>query len=372
MGKLEPFKEEIRRLVEDYDLSGVRVLEEIRAKGYTGGYGILQTFISPIRKDLHRDLVVRFETPPGVQSQVDWAERFGRILHEGLWRSLNLFVMTLGYSRYMAGEFTVSQRLEVLEDCHIRAFREVGGVTREILYDNMKTVILDVDKQILNPKFLDFAGHYGFVPKVCQPYRAQTKGKVERVIGYIRDNFFKGRSFADLGHLNRMFGSWLKETANKRVHGTTGEIPEIRLQQERTHLIAIEGKRDYETRILEPRTVARDCYMTFHGNRYSIPWQYGANLVFVCVTSDERVQIFHDGQLIATHVLERGRGKTVTIEEHHKGLWKEVMGRKEGMMQVGEILPGILSTWQAVPEVEKRDLTIYESLPLQFSEGEGS
>lgn len=201
---LDPFKDYIRQRVIKHDLSAVRIFAEIREKGYRGGKTVLKEFIGPLRREQRRDLVIRFETEPGQQAQVDWAEGFGRIWHQGRWRRLNLFVMTLGYSRFLTGEFTVSERLPVLLDCHIHAFRSFGGCPKEALYDNMRTVV-DPTTRVINPRFLDFARYYGFAPRLCEPMRAQTKGKVERVIGYVRDNFFKGRSFADLGHLNRQF-----------------------------------------------------------------------------------------------------------------------------------------------------------------------
>ena len=219
---------------------------EIAAQGYSGGMSQLRCYLRRIRPALPNDPVVRFETAPGEQMQVDWIEvRKGN-------HPLYAFCATLGYSRASYVEFVTDMKVSTLIDCHQNAFVALGGVTRRILYDNMKTVVLERDVDGLGTHryhagFLDYAKHCGFVIKLCRPYRARTKGKVERFNGYLRRSFYvplaaklkqAGRQL-DRVTANSEVRYWLKEVANERIHGTTDMRPRERLQEERAHLQAI-------------------------------------------------------------------------------------------------------------------------------------
>lgn len=232
--KLDPFKEYLtERLREFPELCAVTLFEEIRARGYEGGQTRVNTFTRPLRVP-RREPVVRFETEPGHQAQVDWAH-LGRHELAGITTSLYLFVMVLGYSRALYAEVVTSTELAVFLSCHVHAFSQLGGMPREILYDNQKQVVLSREKEGVkfHPGLLAFAGHFGFSPRVCRPYRARTKGKVERAIGYLKDRFFCGRSFRDLADLNAQLACFIEEVANVREHATTGERPVDRLALER-------------------------------------------------------------------------------------------------------------------------------------------
>jgi transposase len=231
--KLDPYKDYlVARLAEFPELSAAALCEEIRAQGYGGGISILKEFTRPYRKR-RREPVVRFETPPGRQAQVDWAE-LGRHELGGRPLTLHLFVMVLGFSRALYAEAVTAEDLESFLACHARAFAYFGGMPAEVLYDNAKVVVLSRSAAgpRYNPGLLDFAGRYGFAPRLCRPYRAQTKGKVERSIGYLRDRFFVGRRFSSLEDLNAQLLTWLDGVANRREHGTTGERPIERLARE--------------------------------------------------------------------------------------------------------------------------------------------
>ncbi|MBP0447910.1 IS21 family transposase [Roseomonas sp. SSH11] len=221
-------------------LEATVLLRELRERGYTGGYTILKEHLAELRPVIVPAPVVRFETPPGGQMQVDWA-----VIRRGADR-LSVFVATLGWSRAAYAEFVEDERLETLLSCHEHAFLAFGGVPEEVLYDNMRTVVLERDRygrgrHRFHPGFLDFAGHCGFRPRLCQPYRAQSKGKVERFIRYLRGGFWvplASRMAAegivvDRAAANLAVGRWLREVANARVHATTGEVPLVRLEAER-------------------------------------------------------------------------------------------------------------------------------------------
>jgi transposase len=226
-GKLDPYKEYlIARLTEFPRLSVEKLFVEISAQGYSGGKTILADFTRPYRQARHRNSDIRFETPPGKQAQVDWAE-LG--IHEvgGRRMRLSLFLMVLGYSRMMYAELVTDETQATFLACHEHAFAFFGGMTEEILYDNAKVVALQHNREgvVFNPALLDFAGRCGFKPKACHPYRPQTKGKVERSVRYIRDSFLEGERFAGLEDMADRLAAWLDNVANIRVHATTRQRP---------------------------------------------------------------------------------------------------------------------------------------------------
>ena len=233
--KLDPYRENIRSLIDEHNLSAVRILEEIRKFGYDGGYTILKDYCYELRKDRRIQAVYRYETEPGKQSQVDFGE-FGYIDMDGKRRKLYAFSMILGYSRMRYAEFTTDISTENVIKMHLNAFSFFGGFTDKILYDNLKQVVIDrkikASESRFNPKFMDFAEYYGIVIRLCYPYRPETKGKIENTIKYLRYNFFNGRTFSDLNDLNNQCREWLQKV-NSQVHGTTHEIPLQRLKDEK-------------------------------------------------------------------------------------------------------------------------------------------
>lgn len=244
--KLDPFKhyigERVKAAAPEW-IPAIVLLRELRALGYAGGYSILKDHLATLRPVAKVEPLIRFETEPGRQMQADFATiRRGR-------DRLAVFIATLGWSRAAYVEFVTDERLETLLSCHEHAFYFFSGVPREVLYDNMRTVVTDRDQygpglHRYNRTFLDFAHHYGFLPRLCRPYRARTKGKVERFIGYLRGSFYvplasqlrAERLMVDRDTANARVGTWLREVANARVHATTGEVPRVRLGLERERL----------------------------------------------------------------------------------------------------------------------------------------
>lgn len=216
---------------------------EIVERGYIGGMSQLRAFLRSIRPATPADPVVRFETEPGEQMQIDWVE-----FRKGS-EPLYAFCATLGYSRASHVEFVSDMKVGTLIDCHQKAFIALGGVPKRLLFDNMKTVVLerDVDgpgEHRYHVGFLDYAKHCGFVIKLCRPYRARTKGKVERFNGYLRRSFYvplasrlqQAGLQLDVATANAEVRRWQKEVANERLHGTTGCKPADRLREEQPHL----------------------------------------------------------------------------------------------------------------------------------------
>lgn len=244
--KLDPYPgylEQRLRAAQPPWLPATGLYREIALLGYRGGLSRLRQFMPGLRIARPAEPVVRFETPPGQQMQCDWIV-FRRGPHP-----LSAFVATLGWSRASYVEFVTDAKLETLLACHELAFEWFGGVPREVLYDNMKTVVLERDvygpgEHRFQPAFLDFAGHYGFVPRLCHPYWARTKGKVERFNGYLRPSFYNPLVSRlaqdglplDADTANAAVRTWLPEVANVRVHGTTGQVPHRQWQMEQAFL----------------------------------------------------------------------------------------------------------------------------------------
>lgn len=216
------------------------LFNEIKDKGYQGSLSLLRHFV---RKHLPKpkpEPLIRFETEPGKQMQVDWGQMRGGK------NPIHAFVAILGYSRMLYVEFSQKMDFDSLANCHRHAFDYFGGVPREGLYDNMKTVVLKRDayrpnEHRFNPKFWQFAKDYGFIPRLCKPYRAKTKGKVERMVSYTKYSFYiplmtrlqQSGIEIDVDTANREVMHWLDEVANQRVHQTTMTIPFERIHQER-------------------------------------------------------------------------------------------------------------------------------------------
>jgi transposase len=230
--KIDRFREMIQTRLEQYPrLSATRLHEEIRAAGYDGGYTQVKEYVREVRPGQTPDPVVRFETPPGLQAQVDFAE------FRLPWGKRYALLVVLGYSRLLWLQFYPRQTLSVLTQALECAFEAFGGVPAELLFDQMKAVIIDDQREIggrllENLEFARFAAHWGFRIRACRPYRARTKGKVERPIRYVRQNFFYGREFLNDADLNQQALSWMYQTANARIHRTTGEVPRVRFERD--------------------------------------------------------------------------------------------------------------------------------------------
>jgi transposase len=252
--KLDPYKAIVQTRLEAYpELSGVRLLEEIRAAGYTGSYTQLKAFLRSVRPQPTPEPVIRFETPPGRQAQVDFA-RF-----QFPWGVRYALMVVLGYSRLLWLRFYARQDMHTLFGGLEEAFAFFGGVTHELLFDQMKAVItkdlrLLGGQLVLNLEFLRFARHWEFTPRACRPYRAQTKGKVERPISYVRDNFVYGREFLGDGDLDEQRLRWLEQRANVRTHQTIKEQPIVRFEREERLLLKPLAERAYQSLVLvEPK-----------------------------------------------------------------------------------------------------------------------
>lgn len=318
---IDPYRDYLKARVEAYpSLSGRRLLREIRALDYKGSYTTLTDYLRTVRPVEQAGFEQRFETPAGKQGQVDFAQFKVSFRREPqVTRVVWLFSMVLGFSRYLFGRFVWRQTLDMVVRCHIEAFSEFGGVPEEILYDRMKTAVVgepEPGEILYHPTLLSLAAHYGFRPKACRSYRPKTKGKVERPYRYVRQDFFLAGQFEDLEDLNRQFDVWRAETAHPRVHGTTGRIILEAFQEERPALKALPVGVFNDVLCLE-RRVTHDGMVSVDGNLYSVPDTTRARRVEVH-RSATQLQIFEQGQLIATHPLLTGRGQRHLAHGHRQ------------------------------------------------------
>lgn len=368
--KLDPFKEHVKARLEEFDLPATVLLREIKELGYGGGISILKEFVAECKGEQVAGVIERFETLPGRQAQLDWAE-CGTIIENGERRKLYAFVFVLGYSRMMFARFTTSMKQPVLLACLREAFERLG-VPKELLVDNMKTA---VDRHALgeevrfNSAFLDFCEHYETLPVACPPYWPRAKGKVESGVKYLKGSFLVGREFTDLADLNGQLDAWLDGVANVRVHGTTREWPLDRYAREVTALRPAAATPRFDTRELLIRKVQSDSHVRLAGSAYSVPPRAVGRMVHVRIQRlevGEAFEVIHDGRVIAQHELVAA-GQRVSLPEHARSIREAAKAARKPQAprkRFTQVLPdvGELQPIQAAPVVQTRSLAEYERL----------
>lgn len=321
--KVEPFKSYLEERLSAGVWNAVVLLAEIKTRGYTGEYTAIKDYLRPLRKQARTVAVRRFETPLGHQAQLDWGD-LGHLETADSRKTLYGFVFTLGHSRTMFADVATDTRIATLLRLHEAAFAEIGGVPREILYDRMKTVVLGTDERgetKWNPLFVDFATYWGFTPRACRAYRPQTKGKVESGVGYLRKNFLCGREASSLTDLRAQLRTWIWQVANQRIHGTTHQHIFTAWQKEKPYLLPlVAGRAAFPYAAEEKRKVSRDAFVSFQGNRYSVPWRVAGQEVQLR-ESEGQLLIHRLGECLAAHLLcPSGAHQAVTIAAHHEGI----------------------------------------------------
>ena len=326
VSKLDDFKDYAGKRYQECALSAVRILEEIRQMGYAGSVQTLRRYLQSLRpsRQALQKMTVRFETPPGQQGQVDWgyAGRFA----DAAGRMINIYVfaMVLSFSRMMYVKFTTSMKLPELIACHMEAFNFFNGWPASILYDNMRQVRRGATGW--NPLFADFAGHYGIIAKTHRFYRPRTKGKVERMMEYIKDNFLNGRTFIDLEDLNTQSRKWLDETANVRIHATTGRPPAELFAKE--SLIPYSSVAAYRISERTLRKVDSEGFVNYDRSRYSVPPEHVGKTVIV-QQEDRVITVRCQDLVLVEHDLASRPGSCVVKPEHIRQLCELSLQRKE-------------------------------------------
>jgi transposase len=352
----------VRERAAQVNYSARIVYQELKFKhGYRGSYDTVKRAVAPLREVASAGelCLTRFETEPGEQSQIDWGQALVYLASRAV--VVHLFVLTLGFSRRGFYYACLNERMSQFLEAHERAFEHFGGHTREHLYDRPRTVCYadDTGKRIWNPTFKAFAQYWGFDPHVCRAYRAQTKGKVESGVKYVKRNFLPGREFVDIVDLQQQLDEWNATIADCRVHGTTHEMPIVRFERERCALVPLAGQPGFGLAARSTRSVARDWLVSFATNRYSVPFQLIGQSVELQRQGD-RLLAFHRGELVANHALLAGQHQVSVLPEHGPGAIA-----RNARTRLTQSSPQRHSAVGLV-DVEVRDLQVYERLLSHF------
>ena len=302
--KLDPFKPQIHRWLEAHAFSGTQILQRLRDIGYDGGKTILNDYLRHVRPQRPPTTYLKLHFDPGQCAQVDWGE-CGTLTIGKTKRKLQVFVMVLCYSRLLYLRFYLSQSLECFLDAHVRAFTYFNGVPRRIMIDNLKTGVIDHRPGQLpnyHPRYLDLARHYGFAPIACNVGQGHEKGRVERGVGYIKDNFLSGRPINDLASLQAAGEHWRDQIANQRQHGTTQQIPQQHFQAKEKATLIMPHPERYDCSVTKQAYRYKDSRIRFETNTYSIPPSTVGKQLMLKIEAD-RLRIYDDlkTEPIATH-----------------------------------------------------------------------
>lgn len=334
--------------------------QELRLqRGFAGCYEVVKVAVRPLRAQAASAALTqcRFETEPGEQAQVDWGQIKVRFGDEPV--KVHIFVMTLGYSRRSYAEGFVNERLGNVLAAHEHAFAHFGGRCETVLYDRMRTVVLhESGRSRLNPTFQAFAQHWGFAIRLCQPYRAKTKGKVESGVKYVKRNFVPGRTFRDLEDFNAQLLAWLADVSDVRIHGTTHQRPIDRFQAEAAHLAPTAGQPSFLDAMVRERVVAEDWLVSIDGNRYSVPYTLIGKTVQV-VREGAHWVIRHVGREVARHEVLAGKAQLRVDKAHGPRAARapQPMSPVTPPTPVHDSARGVMTH-----DVEVRDLSVYEQL----------
>jgi hypothetical protein len=320
-------------------------------------YAAVAKYIGPWRAAWHGpEPTVRFETGPGEQGQVDWGTMWIYLGEERV--QIHLFTMVLGFSRRLFAKAYLNEGIASLLDGHAAAFEHFGGRPQSLLYDNPRTIVKSKDEStglvVWNATFKDRMDFYGLEPRLCRFYRAQTKGKVESGVKYLKRNALAGRRFASLEELNTYLVSWCVEVADQRVHGTTHEKPAERFARAE-RLIAVDGRQAPPRERTASRVVPRDGYVAVEANRYPVPLEWAGSTVEVRILAEE-VWLHRPGLDPIRH--DRLTGK------HQVARWNGASRQVPRRLPEGDMGPPRLDPAyvEQIGEVEIRPLGSYEGL----------
>jgi transposase len=320
--KLDPYKGRIVQWLETYPYSSVQIIRRLREEGYQGGLSILKDFVRLIRPR-HAQAFLTLTFAPGECAQVDWGQ-YGTVKVGSTERRLSFFVMVLCYSRMMYLEFTVLETMEHFLGCHQNAFNYFGAVPAAIMLDNLKCAVIQRhvgQAPVFNARYQDFARHFGFEIRACGVGKGNEKGQVENGVGYVKKNFLAGLDIPDFVTINPAGRLWLEETANVRTHRTTNKQPVELFKAEKPHLRPLPAM-PYDVSVVRPARATNRFRVLLDGNRYSVPSEYAGARLTMKIYPD-RLCIYHDNSLIATHQRSYDRGQDIEHPDHPRALLQQ-------------------------------------------------
>lgn len=315
--KLDPFLPAMKELLEKYpEMTGKRLYEELSVQGYEGGISILRDRFRKLHPKGKRNPVMRFETDPGGQGQMDWSPYTIPFTRIGKTEVL-CFSYILGFSRRQYIDFTTNRKFFTLIRRHQDAFHYYEGVPKQCLYDGEKTVLLrwEAGHPVYNPAFIAFITHYHCKPIVVR--RPETKGKIEAPFQYVEKNLLNARTFQDLDDLKATAQWWLRDRSDQHVHETTHRPPlELFMEQERGALQPL-PLHDYDSSEVALRVCSIDGFLDFETNRYSVPYEYVADILTLKATEQDVFIYSPEIEVVAHHErLAQGAGQTSEKPEH--------------------------------------------------------
>ena len=344
---LDPYIPFIRETLERYPrLTGTRVHAMVKGRGYTGSSVQVRRKIKELglRPARRREAYLQLSVLPGEQAQVDWAD-LGMIRVGNGQRRLYAFVMVLSWSRAIWVYFSFDQTISSVICGHVACFEHFGGVPRTLLYDNMKTVVLERDGEAIrfHPRLVELKSHYLFVARVCAPRRANEKGRVERAIRYLRSSFWLGRHFADIEDVRAQFAAWQRDVAHARKcpQDETLTVAEA-LHKEISTLLPL-PEHSIESGDVKPVLARKQPYVTYDTNRYSIPWEL-VGKPLTLVASEAEIRVLDGTDVVARHRRSWERKQVVDDPAHIKALWEH--------KQRGKDLAGRALIIARIPEAE--------------------
>ncbi len=313
--QLDRWRPEVARLLETHGYSAVQILQRLRLRGYSGGYTAIKDLVRQLRPP-PATAFLTLSFAPGECAQADWGT-WGSVTVGSTRRQLSFFVMVLCYSRMLYVEFTLSQALEHFLSCHQRAFEFFGAVPSAIMVDNAKTAVLQrppLGAPVFNPRYLDFARHYGFEIKACGVRKPHEKGRVENAVGYVQKGFLRGLVTDPYAALNPAAQHWLETVANVRVHGQTRQRPADLFLKEKPFLKPL-GLQPYDVGSVRLVRATNRFRVTLDTNDYSVPARYAGARLSLRVYP-ERLRICHADQLVAQHTRCYDRNQDIELPEH--------------------------------------------------------
>ncbi len=314
---VEPYREVVERL-RAQEVEGAAIYQRLMERGYQGSLSSVYRFVRSL-EPRGPQATVRVETAPGEEAQVDFGYAGMMVDPEtGRERKTWAFVMTLSWSRHQYVEFVFDQKVETWLRLHTHAFQSFGGVPKRIVVDNLKAAIVSAcwHEPLAQESYRECALHYDFLISACRPRTPEHKGKVEQGgVHYVKRNFLAGRKPTTLQQANEDVQRWCQTTAGRRVHGTTKEVPLERFEIEKKHLTRLPST-PYDTAVWKEVKVARDCYVTFEGAYYSVPFRLVGHSVWVRAGMD-KIEIYtSDHQWVSTHDRARKAGERFTHMDH--------------------------------------------------------
>lgn len=366
---IHPYMDFINQTLNQYPaLRSTRLYEMLHDRGYRGSVIQLRRVVADIRPR-KQEAFLRLASLPGEQAQADWAH-FGCISIGKAKRHLSCFVMTLSYSRALWIEFFYEQRLENLLLAHVHAFADWSGVPRTILYDNMRSVVIERlgDAIHFHPRILELAGHYHFAALPCRPARGNEKGKVERVIHYIRHSFFAARSFSSFSDLNQQVLFWRDQIAHqRRWPDDDSRVIQDVFEEEKSRLLPLPAHR-FETDLIVPVRSGKTIYIRFDLNDYSIP-PSAVGKQLTLVASPQTIRILDGSTEIARHLRSYDRGKNICDPNHIDALLKQkrkaigstaVVRLQQSLPNIGEFLQAAFQKGESVARISKQLLLLIQ------------